>query len=583
MLRKRLHAIVFVSLLHLNVTAQISYLSSNYAAIGDSVHLSQMSTGLNSFNFDTTGGNFQWDYSGLSLASQSDLKHTDPSNSGYKNAWCLSKALLLGCNTQYANFTNLAEQGLDSLSTGGVTFKNIVHHYELKTDVLTYKMFGATIQKGDLPITLPISYDNPDSLLQFPISYQDKDSNTFAYQIDLTGYGISFKNVVTGKRVNEVEGWGTLVTPYKTYQNVLKVKTWVYKSDSLYTAQGSTGKVDTLLSYSWYDPTVTVPVLRAEGQIVAGKKVITKVAYQDSLRCITPSGLFTYSPLVPYYDTTSFSSDISFGNLSGSAQSYFWDFGDGSSSTAVNPSHTFKCPGTQIVKLIATNHICNPTQSDTVIIPIYVVDSTHQFQKTSFLQICEGDSALILGSYRDSTGIYSQTYQSRNGCDSTITVNLNVIQHNKNITKVLGTLTSNQTGAAYQWVDCASGNVLIPGETSISYSPGMNGDFAVLITKEGCTAQSECKSIIITGIEDVDRLIAGLYPNPTRNHLTLQLKSQGSYRAELVDIQGRVLKVWDLNLKSTQLDLSNVSAGEYFLMIQDAKGQMSATLKVIKQ
>ena len=158
-----------------------------------------------------------------------------------------------------------------------------------------------------------------------------------------------------------------------------------------------------------------------------------------------------------------------------------------------------------------------------------------------------------------------------------------MIQHNKNITKVLGTLTSNQTGAAYQWVDCASGNVLIPGETSISYSPGMNGDFAVLITKEGCTAQSECKSIIITGIEDVDRLIAGLYPNPTRNHLTLQLKSQGSYRAELVDIQGRVLKVWDLNLKSTQLDLSNVSAGEYFLMIQDAKGQMSATLKVIKQ
>ncbi|MCS7074984.1 MAG: PKD domain-containing protein, partial [Bacteroidia bacterium] len=46
---------------------------------------------------------------------------------------------------------------------------------------------------------------------------------------------------------------------------------------------------------------------------------------------------------------------VQFTNSSTNADSYIWYFGDGDSSTAVNPSHTYTSPGTYHVTLIAIN------------------------------------------------------------------------------------------------------------------------------------------------------------------------------------------------------------------------------------
>ena len=47
---------------------------------------------------------------------------------------------------------------------------------------------------------------------------------------------------------------------------------------------------------------------------------------------------------------------IQFSNFSNNAQAYFWDFGDGSTSTEANPVHTYAADGDYIVKLSATNN-----------------------------------------------------------------------------------------------------------------------------------------------------------------------------------------------------------------------------------
>lgn len=44
---------------------------------------------------------------------------------------------------------------------------------------------------------------------------------------------------------------------------------------------------------------------------------------------------------------------VSFANQSTGASSYVWDFGDGSTSIAVNPSHVYSAAGTYTVKLRA--------------------------------------------------------------------------------------------------------------------------------------------------------------------------------------------------------------------------------------
>ncbi len=49
---------------------------------------------------------------------------------------------------------------------------------------------------------------------------------------------------------------------------------------------------------------------------------------------------------------------IQFSNQSTGATSYLWDFGDGGSSTALNPTHTYSAAGIYTVKLYATGGGC---------------------------------------------------------------------------------------------------------------------------------------------------------------------------------------------------------------------------------
>lgn len=61
----------------------------------------------------------------------------------------------------------------------------------------------------------------------------------------------------------------------------------------------------------------------------------------------TPNAMFSYS--------TGASFTVTFTNLSEDASSYLWDFGDGVTSTAVNPSHTYVSRGSKTVTLTARN------------------------------------------------------------------------------------------------------------------------------------------------------------------------------------------------------------------------------------
>ena len=73
-----------------------------------------------------------------------------------------------------------------------------------------------------------------------------------------------------------------------------------------------------------------------------------------------PTAKFIATP-----EITSFvNPDISFDNISESAVSYVWDFGDGDSSITANPSHSFSKVGDYMVTLIAyTEHNCSDTSA----------------------------------------------------------------------------------------------------------------------------------------------------------------------------------------------------------------------------
>jgi gliding motility-associated-like protein len=80
-----------------------------------------------------------------------------------------------------------------------------------------------------------------------------------------------------------------------------------------------------------------------------------------------PVAAFTYSPLIPERNQT-----IHFINESQNATSYLWQFGDGATSTEINPSHDYRRTGTYNICLTATNSancpkkICKPISVEIV-------------------------------------------------------------------------------------------------------------------------------------------------------------------------------------------------------------------------
>lgn len=71
------------------------------------------------------------------------------------------------------------------------------------------------------------------------------------------------------------------------------------------------------------------------------------------------------NPIANYNQTTDLLT-VTFNNTSTSATNYIWDFGDGSTSTAINPVHTYASAGTYTVKLTAVNP-CKTAEKTTVI------------------------------------------------------------------------------------------------------------------------------------------------------------------------------------------------------------------------
>lgn len=100
--------------------------------------------------------------------------------------------------------------------------------------------------------------------------------------------------------------------------------------------------------------------------------------------------------------------------------SYFWDFGDGDTSTEQYPSHTYNQAGEYTVRFIlhdADN--CNPEDSTTFTISVGTTIKT-----TLDSTVCNGATVTIANQIFNTTGSYEIILRSALGCDSIITLNL---------------------------------------------------------------------------------------------------------------------------------------------------------------
>ncbi|MGX7668930.1 T9SS type A sorting domain-containing protein, partial [Flavobacterium pedocola] len=178
--------------------------------------------------------------------------------------------------------------------------------------------------------------------------------------------------------------------------------------------------------------------------------------------------------------------------------------------------------------------------------------------------------------------VVTWTFADGNGNTSTATQN--VILNNTTDTTVTvsgGTLTANATADSYQWIDCNNGNAFVPGANGQSFTPSVDGNYAVILTVGGCEATSVCNTVL--GVKDDVWAGISLYPNPTMGNFTIRLPYSFD-KAEVIitDLLGKTIKQINFaQQEELHLSLDGVANGVYFVRIDSET--KSKTFKVIKK
>ena len=264
----RKYLLALVVLFSGSLAAQISIVSSDMPNSGDSVLISVTSS-IDTNYVDSTGANYTWDYSTLTPDFQRYEKFDSPLTFPIPFNFLFNPI-----NTSYGNENNI----LTNLPIPGITL-DMAYDF-LKESSSKFRQIGAGYTINGIP--LPFLYSSDDIIYNFPMDYLDTDSCDYKFGLPIPSIGYYGSE---GHRVNVVDGWGTLITPFGTF-NTLRVKSTIATVDTVaLDALGFGTDIPQPLRYEfkWLATAMQIPVLKIDASAVLGTFTITNVEYQDTL------------------------------------------------------------------------------------------------------------------------------------------------------------------------------------------------------------------------------------------------------------------------------------------------------------
>jgi len=209
---------------------------------------------------------------------------------------------------------------------------------------------------------------------------------------------------------------------------------------------------------------------------------------------------------------------------------------------------------------------------------IYLLKLICSDTSSSSLQLQECGASFTLNGYTyTASGTYRQTLTNSSGCDSNITVHLELSDPRAAINVSGFTLSTTTPFTSYQWIKEGAG---IPGATDSTYVVTENARYQVAVTDEhGCTDTSDVYTVTNVGI-DGNSMAAQIkiYPNPARD--MVYISSPVAVNAVLTTVEGRDVLRAD---HAQSLSLSGLPGGVYFLRISDEEHRLIRIDKVIKE
>jgi hypothetical protein len=263
-----------------------------------------------------------------------------------------------------------------------------------------------------------------------------------------------------------------------------------------------------------------------------------------------------YAPISPTFGT----------DVQVSCDSYTWI--DGNSYTSDNSS--------------ATDTLINSVGGDSIVtLDLTINNSTFGIDQQS---VCKSFTWIDGNTYTESIDTVTYTLINAQGCDSIVTLDLTIRNVSDVSTSVNGsTITSINSNASYQWLECNNDYEAIQGQTFVNFEAIENGSYAVEITENGCIDTSACTEISTIGLvsqEFGEEFI--LYPNPTDGEVNIKLEnSYNDLEVVVRNLFGQIMSRHKY-MSTEQLELSiNGASGIY--LIEIIHKDLTSVMKVIKE
>jgi Zn-dependent metalloprotease len=299
---------------------------------------------------------------------------------------------------------------------------------------------------------------------------------------------------------------------------------------------------------------------------------------------------------------------VRFVSQSGNARSYLWNFGDGSTSNSMNPTHSYANTGMYTVTLITTNASGSDTLVRTNIINIY----NEQPKNTS----CAANTSTplgVVGILRVQFGAIDKSSQGSGFEDGyqdftcarayinpskaypvTITTSPTVSQY----TRIWidynndGFFTSNELAFSTDGLkETHSGTITAPADAVLDQPLRMR---VISSRATGNTPSDPCSTVKNGQIEDYvvyvtnnfvgvntqKQTLFSLFPNPAQHTVSFKVETVSAFRVSVMDVMGRVVLTKDL-VNGESLDVSSLPKGLYAVKVQ-ADGQESVQ-KLVKE
>jgi len=215
---------------------------------------------------------------------------------------------------------------------------------------------------------------------------------------------------------------------------------------------------------------------------------------------------------------------------------------------------------------------------------IATLDLTINASSASTTEVTECDGYSWNGTDYLASGVYTFETLNANGCDSIATLDLTINNVSDLTTTIDGiTISANNMGATYQWLDCNNGFAIISEENEQSYTPVLNGNYAVELTENGCVDTTACVAITSVGIlENSFGNDFVVYPNPTNGNFSVDLgENHGNVKIRITDANGRLIQSSEFS-SAQILDLNISEASGVYLLTVESLAQR-AVIRLVKQ